>query len=49
MEGIAPNHLSAAGYGEFHPIGPNVSDESRKLNRRVDLVIAIAAPSEVER
>jgi len=36
---IAPEHLSAAGYAEFHPIAPNSTDEGRAENRRVDLVI----------
>jgi chemotaxis protein MotB len=39
-EGIAPPHLSAAGYGEFRPIASNATDEGRKQNRRVDLVVA---------
>jgi chemotaxis protein MotB len=42
--GIAPNRLSAAGYGEFHPIANNDSEESRRLNRRLDIVILSALP-----
>ena len=34
-----PAHLSAAGYGEFHPRVPNDSAENRARNRRVDIVI----------
>jgi len=34
-----PVHLSAAGYGEFHPRVPNDSAENRARNRRVDIVI----------
>ena len=37
---IAPTRLSAAGYGEFHPIASNATPEGRAQNRRVDLVIA---------
>jgi chemotaxis protein MotB len=37
--GIDASRLSAAGYGEFHPLNPNDSDEHRARNRRVDLVI----------
>jgi chemotaxis protein MotB len=37
--GIAPERLSAAGYGEFHPRVPNASDDDRARNRRVDIVI----------
>ncbi|MBX3186764.1 MAG: OmpA family protein [Labilithrix sp.] len=44
--GIAPMRLSAAGYGEFHPVAPNTSDEGRKQNRRVDIVVSVSAPPE---
>ena len=37
--GFAPNRLSVGGYGEFHPIAPNTTEEQRALNRRVDVVI----------
>ncbi len=37
--GMAPERLSAAGYGEFHPSVPNDSPEARARNRRVDVVI----------
>ena len=40
-EGIAPERLSAAGYGEFHPVASNATDEGRKQNRRVDLVVSM--------
>jgi chemotaxis protein MotB len=46
LEGIDPPRLSAAGYGEFRPIAPNTTDEGRKQNRRVDLVVAIRAREE---
>lgn len=36
---IAPSRISAVGYGEYRPIVPNTSDENRRLNRRVDIVI----------
>jgi chemotaxis protein MotB len=36
---IAPEHLSAAGYAEFHPVAPNATPEGRAENRRVDLVV----------
>lgn len=38
-EGIDPTRLSAVGYGEFHPIGDNISEEGRFKNRRVTLVL----------
>ncbi|MGB9866837.1 MAG: OmpA/MotB family protein [Bacillota bacterium] len=37
--GLSPERLSAAGYGEFRPVSPNDSEASRRLNRRVDLVV----------
>jgi chemotaxis protein MotB len=44
-EAIAPGRLSAAGYAEFHPIADNSTDDGRRLNRRVDIVII--APHEI--
>jgi chemotaxis protein MotB len=38
-EGIAPERVSLAGYGEYRPIASNGSEEGRKQNRRVDLVV----------
>jgi len=37
--GLDPKKLSAVGYGEYHPIVPNLNEENRKKNRRVDVVI----------
>ncbi len=45
-EGVAPERLSAAGYGEFHPLEPNTTDDGRKHNRRVDLVVSITPKEE---
>ena len=39
MNAVPPERLSAAGYGEFHPVATNDTPEGRALNRRVDLVI----------
>lgn len=47
-EGIEPQRLSAAGYGEFHPIAPNATDEGRKQNRRVDLVVSVPVMTQKE-
>lgn len=41
--GLAPERLSAAGYGEFHPRVPNDSPENRASNRRIDIVILDAS------
>ena len=37
--GIAPERLSAAGYGEFRPIDTNATEAGRSRNRRVDIVL----------
>jgi chemotaxis protein MotB len=37
--GIDAGRLSAAGYGQYHPLNPNDSDAHRARNRRVDLVV----------
>ena len=37
--GVDRQRLSAAGYGEFHPIAANDGAERRSLNRRVELVL----------
>ena len=39
MKAIPPDHLSAAGYAEFHPVAGNDTAEGRAKNRRVDLVV----------
>lgn len=38
-EGLPPARLTVAGYGEFHPAGPNATEEGRTRNRRVELLI----------
>lgn len=44
--GIPPATLSAAGYGEFHPVAKNTTDEGRRQNRRVDIVLSVAPPQD---
>ena len=36
---IAPDRLSALGYGKFRPVMANNSIENRASNRRIDVVI----------
>jgi chemotaxis protein MotB len=36
---VAPDRLSAAGYGEYYPVASNDTPGGRAMNRRVDLVI----------
>jgi len=38
-EEIAPQRLSAIGYGEFHPVSDNDTKDGRQLNRRVEIVV----------
>jgi len=38
-QGVLPERLSAAGYGERQPIASNDTDAGRRLNRRVDILI----------
>ncbi len=47
--GIAPERLSAVGYGEFHPAVPNLTPDGRNANRRVVLSVqaVVAAPAPV--
>jgi len=37
QNGIGPDHLVAAGFGEFQPIDPGTSDEAFRKNRRIEL------------
>ncbi|MEW5694299.1 MAG: OmpA family protein [Candidatus Hydrogenedentota bacterium] len=36
--GVSPLKVSAIGYGEYHPITTNDTDEGRAKNRRVDII-----------
>ncbi|HBP63682.1 MAG TPA: flagellar motor protein [Desulfosporosinus sp.] len=38
-DGITPDRLSAAGYGEFRPVSSNDTEAGRGKNRRIDLLI----------
>jgi len=38
-QGVAPENLSAAGFGEFSPHSPNDTDENRAQNRRIKIVL----------
>ncbi len=40
-EGMEARRLAAAGYGEFRPVADNATDDGRKQNRRVDLVVSV--------
>jgi len=38
-KGITPSQLSATGFGPYHPVASNETEEGRALNRRVEIVI----------
>jgi len=37
--GMEPRRLSSLGYGEYHPLFSNTTEENRAKNRRVDVVV----------
>jgi len=39
---VDPDEVSAAGYGEFHPVADNATPEGRGKNRRVDIILLAA-------
>ena len=43
--GFEPDHLSVAGYAQYRPVESNSTDDGRRKNRRVDLVIVSLPPS----
>lgn len=40
--GLSADHLSAAGYAQYHPVATNLTPEGRSQNRRLDIVILAA-------
>lgn len=42
--GLKPERFIAVGYGEYHPLFPNNSEEDRRKNRRVDIIIYYENP-----
>ena len=48
QHGFDPRQISAAGFSEYHPIAGNDTEEGRKTNRRVDLVIVARTPRDAE-
>jgi chemotaxis protein MotB len=45
---LPPERLSAAGYGEYRPVAPNDTEDGRRKNRRVDVVLLRAGLGEGE-
>jgi chemotaxis protein MotB len=44
VEQVSAERLSAVGYGEFHPIGPNETPAQRLANRRVEIIFVGEQP-----
>jgi chemotaxis protein MotB len=42
---VPPTRLSAAGYAEFRPKGPNDSEAGRRLNRRIEILLVPIPPA----
>ena len=38
-QGVAPDNVSGAGYGEYHPVATNSTTDGRRLNRRIEIVM----------
>lgn len=38
-DGIVPGDVSAASYGEFHPVASNSDDNGRRANRRIEIIV----------
>jgi chemotaxis protein MotB len=47
--GIDPKRLSAASYGEHHPVADNGTEEGRALNRRIEIVLLPTMIEKVEK
>ncbi len=45
---FAPQKLSVTGYGEYRPIATNSTEEGRKQNRRVDIVVQAPPEGDAE-
>jgi len=38
-QGVDPRHLGAAGFSEYDPVGDNATEDGRKSNRRIEIVL----------
>jgi chemotaxis protein MotB len=36
---VSPEKVVAVGYGEYRPVGDNKTEEGRKMNRRIDIIV----------
>jgi chemotaxis protein MotB len=47
-KGIAPQELSAAGFGEYRPTASNQTEEGRQQNRRIEVVLSDAVKASLD-
>lgn len=45
--GFEPDHVSVAGYAQYRPVASNSTEDGRRKNRRIDLVV-VSGPAEAE-
>ncbi|MFH1620118.1 MAG: OmpA family protein [bacterium] len=38
-QGVAPDRLTALGYGEYRPVADNATEEGRRKNRRIEITV----------
>ncbi|MCC6746761.1 MAG: OmpA family protein [Deltaproteobacteria bacterium] len=38
-QGVDPKHLGASGYSEYDPVGDNSTDDGKRTNRRIEIVL----------
>lgn len=43
--GVEPERISATGFGQYRPIAANDSDEGRRQNRRIEIILETNQPS----
>lgn len=48
QHGFSPEMIAVTGYGEYRPVASNNTDEGRKQNRRVDIVMLGVSSDEVD-
>lgn len=44
VDGVPAKRVSAVGFAEYHPLGPNDTPQNRALNRRVEIIFRADAP-----
>jgi len=42
--GVRPERISATGFGQYRPVASNTSDEGRRQNRRIEIILETIRP-----